>query len=92
VTYIISRGVFCPVNLLYPALRSETCPIGVKFICFMILVQSAHYILQMWGILKKKMREHREMRAKGVEYNWFSVAEGIEKLSFVKTEEKQKIF
>lgn len=83
--YIISRGFFCPVYLLYPSLVSETCPIGVKLICFMILLQSGYYIMQMWGIIKKKLRETREMKAKKVSYNWFSVNEDVHKLSFVKT-------
>lgn len=58
-TYIIARGIFSPIYLLYASVMAEHCPYMVKFICLMILVQSGYYIMQMGGIIKKKYREFR---------------------------------
>lgn len=46
----------------------------------------------MFGMIRKKLKEYREMREKHVTYNWFTVATDLEKLSFYKKEEKRKIF
>jgi hypothetical protein len=51
--YIPSRGLFCPLNMLYPSLMSDKCPSGVKLVCFAILLQSAYYIVTMFGMIKK---------------------------------------
>ena len=90
--YIPSRGVFCPLNLLYPSLVSVTAPWGVRLVCLAILLQSAWYMKTMFGMIRKKLKEYREMREKHVTYNWFTVATDLEKLSFYKKEEKRKIF
>jgi hypothetical protein len=47
------------MNLLYPSLIAEKCPWGVKLVCFAILLQSAYYIITMFGIIKKKLRDYR---------------------------------
>lgn len=90
--YIPARGFFCVINLLYPTLLASKCPWGVRLICLAILLQSGWYIITMFGMIKKKFKEYKEMRDKNIRYNWFSVAEGVEKLSFYKEERKENIF
>lgn len=43
-------------------------------------------MITMFGILKKKLREYREMRAKKISYEWWRVAPNLDQLSYYKKE------
>lgn len=78
--------------LAYPSWVCKNIPWVVSIMCNLLILQSLYYISQMYGITLKKLKQYKEMKDKKVEYFWLSVNPEIEKLSFVKKEEKQKIF
>lgn len=61
-SYIVSRGIICPIFILSPSLMSPNSPIMVKIICFSITVQSYYYILKMTKIIRKKVEQFKEMK------------------------------
>ena len=42
----------------------------VKIICFSLTVQSYYYILQMSKIIRRKISQFKEMKAKNISYHW----------------------
>lgn len=58
-SYIIARGICCPLLVLWPSLASENSPVMVKIICFSLTLQSVYYILQMTKIIRKKLAQYK---------------------------------
>lgn len=51
--YVVSRGYYTPIYCVYPCAMSRT-PLIIKIICAGIYLQSVFYIIEMFGIVKKK--------------------------------------
>ena len=58
VLYILARGIFCPIFLVYPCLFSVKTPLPIKIMCIAIALQSYHYIIKMVSIVKKKLKQY----------------------------------
>ena len=92
VSYIVARGIICPLFVLWPSIESENSPFMVKFICFSLTVQSIYYILQMSKIIRKKIAQYKEMKHKKINYLWLVESEDVKKLSFYRASDGPKIF
>jgi len=91
-SYIIARGILCPFFVLLPSLQSENSPLIVKIICFSLTAQSFYYILQMTKIIRKKVKQYKELKEKNVTYDWWKEVESVKKLSFYRASDGPKIF
>lgn len=59
ISYIIARGIMCPIMLSYPTLFTKNVPWIVYIMCNLLIVQSLYYIWQMYGITKKKLKQYK---------------------------------
>jgi len=91
-TYIIARGVFIPIEVVYNCVSAEMCPLIVKFICCGLAGQSWYYILEMQKILKRKLSQLKERNKKNISYCWLSVNPKLKELSYINTAVRENVF
>jgi len=91
-TYMLCRGFFCTVLVINAVPISET-PIIIRFVCFGLWFQSLFFIVEMFGMFKRKLKQYKERSQKKISYGWFTEnKKKLGELSFYKTEIKDKIF
>jgi len=90
-TYIVARGILITGLVITATPVSET-PILIRITCIGLWVQSLYYIYEMYGILKRKLKHHKERVNKKISYNWFSDNARLKELSYYKNEGTDKIF
>ena len=54
----------------------------VKVMMLGIQIQSLYYIAMMYGIMKRKMNQYRQMHKKRIYYDWFGIKNELKELSF----------
>jgi len=91
VTYIVARGILVSLLVITAAPVSET-PIIIRFTCIGLWVQSLYFIYEMWGIMKRKIKNFNERFQKDISYNWFDDNARVTELSYYKNEGSDKIF
>jgi len=91
VTYMICRGIFCTHLAITATPVSET-PILIRLVCLGLWIQSLFFIYEMFGILKRKLKQYKERSQKKISYFWFTDNPKLSELSYYKTEAKDKIF
>jgi len=91
-TYIVARGVFIPLEVVYNCVLAEQCPIIVKVICCGLAAQSWYYIAEMYKILSRKMSQLKERNKKKISYFWLSVNPQIKELAYTTRTSRENVF
>jgi len=89
--YIVARGIFI-TKMIYDCILISEIPILLRITGLGLWVQSVYYIREMSNILKRKLKQERERKLKGVNYFWLSENPDLSKLSYFKKEAKDVIF
>jgi len=90
-SYIMARGIGITYLVITSAPVSET-PIVIRLTCLGLWVQSLYFIYEMYGILRRKIKNYNERCQKGISYNWLDDNSRITELSYYKNEGSEKIF
>jgi len=91
VIYAVARGIFCTFLVISSTPVSEV-PILIRITCTGLWIQSLYYIYEMSGIIKRKLKHHKERVNKKISYHWFSDNARLKELSYYKNEGSDKIF
>jgi len=91
VSYIVARGILITLLVITATPVSET-PIAIRVTCIGLWIQSLYYIYEMYGILKRKIRNQKERNNKKISYFWFSDNPKLKELSYYKNEGTDNIF
>jgi len=91
VSYIVARGILITLLVITATPVSET-PIAIRITCIGLWIQSLYYIYEMYGILKRKIRNQKERNNKKISYFWFSDNPKLKELSYYKNEGNDNIF
>jgi len=91
VIYIVFRGIFATF-LFFDTWSMAVTPLAVKFTCSGIWLQSMIYIFEMFGIVKRKVKQFMERRQKNISYWWLEENPKLSNLSYYRREIRDKIF
>ena len=91
VTYLFERGIGGSW-LMYFSIFGINLPIYAPIVGSGLYIQSLYFCHQMCKLWPKKIAKYRERCQKNITYFWIEENPEIEKLSYYRREEKEKIF
>lgn len=89
--YIIARAIFGPL-LVYQSWVAPNSPKIQSIVCAGLCVQSYLFMVKMAKIIRHKISNWQERKAKKVGLFWLSENPKIKDLDYVKSKDKIKVF